>query len=114
MRSYFADDMTRAYEPSARYFDSYSVDGQKAARMVKTFARIDRQWEKDGKPEEFGDLVRSFAKALKLSFHAVCERKGTGGRFSDSDWRFEPIESAVKSFRALVAEHVRPKEGDAA
>lgn len=97
----FGDCDYIGFEPE--YRDVYAVDLRKAQAMAKTIKRVVAQQERD-KAREPGDVLASFAKALKLGFVAKRRGPNKGSSYSDNEWNFMSIAEGRNEFRHLINE----------
>ena len=80
------------------------MDGFFAARMVKTFANVDRQVAKDC-AVTLPEILVSLAHAFDCSF--VCERgkdKGKFGSYNEGEWLFWDIAAGKRRVMAMIEE----------
>lgn len=93
----YASDFGYVHIRPFEFEDSHIVDWACAARMVKTFRRIQSGLDKADNPSEIGDYVEAVARALGCTWWAHEVERMTGWNYASGAWEWNKI-------RALKAE----------
>jgi hypothetical protein len=89
----------------AEFEDVSYIDHRLTTRMLKTFARIERELRKSGSHGEIGDYVEAIGKAIGATWFVreVCDRNDGKWGYSRSDWAWLDIPALKREVRDQYA-----------